>query len=91
MLGAELVGAELALGLGLIDELAEPEDVLESALDAARRLAALPAGTYETVKMQLRAPALALMREALERDPLADGWLSDETADAAAGVLDKRN
>jgi enoyl-CoA hydratase len=91
MLGAELVGAELALGLGLLDELAEPEDVLESALEAASRLAALPAGTYETVKLQLRAPALALMREALERDPLAAGWLSDETADAAAAVLDHKS
>lgn len=89
MLGAELIGAELALGLGVIDELAEPDAVFERALEAARRLAALPAGTYETVKLQLRAPALALMREALERDPLADGWLSDETAGAAAGVLDR--
>jgi enoyl-CoA hydratase len=89
VLGAELVGAEAALGLGLVDELAEPEDVLEGGLDAARRLAALPAGTYETVKLQLRAPALALMREAVERDPLAAGWLSDETASAAAAALER--
>jgi hypothetical protein len=29
------------------------------------------------------------MREALERDPLAAGWLSDETESAAAAVLDR--
>lgn len=89
VLGAELVGAELALGLGLIDELAEPEDVLAGALEVAGRLAALPAATYATVKAQLRAPALALMRAALERDPLTDGWLSDETSGAAAAALDR--
>ncbi|MDX6581876.1 MAG: enoyl-CoA hydratase [Solirubrobacterales bacterium] len=87
VLGAELVGGEAALELGLVDELAE--DVLEAALGVARRLAALPAGTYETVKSQLRAPQLAQMREALERDPLTDGWLSDESAAAAAAVLDR--
>ena len=87
MLGAELVGAEAALELGLIDELAEPEDVLAAALEVAGRLAGLPAATYATVKAQLRAPALAAMHAALEHDPLTDGWLSEETAGAAAAVL----
>ena len=53
--------------------------MLEARWRRPARLAALPAATYATVKAQLRAPALAQMRAALERDPLADGWLSDET------------
>ncbi|HEY8000547.1 MAG TPA: enoyl-CoA hydratase/isomerase family protein [Solirubrobacterales bacterium] len=87
VLGGELVGADAALALGLVDELAEPEDVLAAALEVAGRLAALPAATYAAVKAQLRAPALAAMREALEHDPLTAGWLSDQTAGAAAAVL----
>ncbi len=86
VLGADLVDGAAALELGVVDELAD--DTLERALEVAAELAALPAGTYETVKLQLREPALALMREALESDPLARGWLSDETAGAAAAVLD---
>jgi enoyl-CoA hydratase/carnithine racemase len=85
VLGAELVDGAAALGLGLVDELAE--DTVERALEVARELAALPAATYERVKLQLREPALVEMREALERDPLAKGWLSGETAGAAAAVL----
>lgn len=87
VLGAELIEADQALALGLLDELTEPGEVLDRALEAARRLAALPAGTYSTVKAQLRAPALAAIATALERDPLAQGWLSEETGEAAAGVL----
>ncbi len=87
VLGADLVDGEAALELGLVDELAE--DTLERALAVARELASLPAETYETVKLQLREPALVLMRQALERDPLADGWLTDEATDAAAAVLDR--
>ena len=87
VLGAELVGARDALRLGLVDEIAEPDEVLGEALAAARRLAALPPATYSTVKAQLRAPALEAMRAALEHDPLAQGWLTEEAGDAAAEVL----
>ncbi len=89
VLEAELVGADAALALGLIDEMAEADDVLPAALEVAGRLAALPGETYARVKAQLRAPALAEMRAAVEGDPLAGAWLSGETAGAAAGVLRK--
>jgi enoyl-CoA hydratase len=87
VLGAELIDGQAALELGLVDELAE--DTVGRALEVAAELASLPASTYGTVKLQLREPALAAMRQALERDPLARGWLSDETAGAAAAVLDR--
>jgi enoyl-CoA hydratase len=89
VLGAELVDAEAALQLGLVDELTEPDRVLDRALEEARRLAELPAGSYGQVKLQLREPTLAVMREALERDPLAAGWITDEAEGAAAAVLDR--
>ena len=89
-LGAELAGADAALGFGLVDEVAEPDDVAAAALAAARRLAELPGETYARVKAQLREPALATMRAGLEHDPLADGWLSAESADAASSTLERR-
>lgn len=89
VLEAELIGAAAAAELGLVDELAEPDDVLDGALEVAARLAALPAETYKTVKMQLRAPELTEMRAALEHDPLADGWLSGETEGAARTALER--
>jgi enoyl-CoA hydratase len=87
VLGGELVDGETALGLGLVDELADPSDVLERALAVARELAELPAATYETVKAQLRGPELDAMRTGVEADPLARGWLGDETATAARAAL----
>lgn len=90
VLGAELVDAEEALSHGLVDQLAEPDAVVEAALGVAERFAELPAATYATVKAQLRAPALARLRAAVEHDPLADGWLSGETAGAAAATLERR-
>jgi enoyl-CoA hydratase/carnithine racemase len=91
VLGAALIDAATALELGVVDELAEPEAVLERSLEVARELAALPTRTYELVKSQLRGATLAAMREAAEGDPLAGGWLSDETAEAARRVLEDRS
>jgi len=47
-----------ALARGLVDELAEPDDLLERALAAARSLADIPAATFELSKRQLRRPTL---------------------------------
>lgn len=89
LLRADLVDAETALSLGLVDELAEPAAVFERSFELAREFAALPAQTYAEVKQQLRGPTVAEMREASARDPLAAGWFSDETPDAARGVLER--
>jgi enoyl-CoA hydratase len=88
VLGGELIDADAALALGLVDELADSEAVLGRALAVARELAALPAATYATVKGQLRGADLEAIRTGIERDPLARGWLSDETADAARAALE---
>jgi len=88
VLGGELVDADTALELGLVDELADQDDVLDRSLAVARDLAALPPSTYESVKGQLRGPDLDAMRAGSEDDPLAQGWLGDETADAARAALE---
>jgi hypothetical protein len=42
---------------------------------------------YETVKRQLRGATLDRIAAAAATDPLADAWLGDDTADAAAATL----
>lgn len=89
VLGGELIDAQRALELGALDELRDAEAVVPRSLEVARELAALPSGTYQTVKAQLRGEALTAMRSAAETDPLAAGWLSAETGDAARAALDR--
>jgi enoyl-CoA hydratase len=89
VLRAELVDHDAALELGLVDELAPGEQVLERALEVATELAALPGSGYGLMKRQLREPTIAAMERAIAGgdDPLLRAWLIDETTDAAAGVL----
>ena len=86
-LQADLVGPQRALELGLVDELAEPDQVLDRALEVANELAALPRDAYTRVKRQVRARTLAEL-ERIDEDPLLDGWLTDETSGASRAVLE---
>ena len=87
VLGAGLIGPERALELGVVDEIAAPEEVEARALEIAGGLAALPRQAYERVKRQLRGPAIAEIEAAVESDPMLSGWISDEAAAAAAEIL----
>jgi enoyl-CoA hydratase len=90
VLSGRLVDPEEALRLGLVDELAEPGDVLDRALAVARERAALPAGAYGRIKRQLRGAFLDWAERVVaeEDEPLLDaGWTSGETAQAAASTL----
>jgi enoyl-CoA hydratase/carnithine racemase len=89
VLRGELFDAPGARDRGLLDEVVEPDAVLDRALEIAGELAALPAQTYAYIKAQLRAPVIAEARRVLEggSDPLAGAWVGGETAGAAAAVL----
>jgi enoyl-CoA hydratase len=86
---AELFDPPAALEMGLVDELAQPGDVVARALAVGEELAALPRAAYAIVKHQLRGEVMAVMQRVLAGDdPLARaGWLSGETAGAAAATL----
>jgi len=88
-LGAELVEQPRALELGLLDEIVEPERVLDRALEVAEGYAALPGGAYARVKDQVRGDTVRSLRAALDAgaDPMLSGWLGEETAQASAGIL----
>jgi enoyl-CoA hydratase/carnithine racemase len=84
-LRAHLVDPDEALSLGLVDELAAPEDVLERALVVAGEMAELPAKAYWDTKRELRGEAIARITRVLEEgDPVIDSWL--ESGDRTAGV-----
>lgn len=78
-----------ALARGVLDELTPRESLLERALDVAGDLASMPRDAYGRIKRQLRSPTLAHIEEIVARDadPLLHGWLTPETARAAASLL----
>jgi len=62
MVGGVTYDAEAAREFGLVDEVAAPEELLDRAVAAAQRLAAIHPATFSLTKAQLRAPALERMR-----------------------------
>jgi len=62
MIGGGTYDADEALRFGLVDEVAAPQQLLERAIAAAQRLAAIHPTTFSLTKAQLRAPALERMR-----------------------------
>lgn len=89
-LGAGLVDMRHGLELGLIDELVEPDALLDRALEVAGELAALPRSAYPRVKEQLRGETVAALRAQLERgDPILAGWLGEEAGAASAAILNR--
>src|SRR4051812_9115898 len=88
VLEADLIDPQRAHELGVVDELAEPGDVLDRAFAIAAERAALPRDAYERVKRQLREATVREIQEAVQADPMLAGWLSGESAGAAAGILE---
>ncbi|MDY7103261.1 MAG: enoyl-CoA hydratase/isomerase family protein [Actinomycetota bacterium] len=89
MLDATLVGTDEALALGLVDELAEPDDVLSRATAVAERRAAIPAAAYALTKRQLSAPVLATARDGATISDVTGVWTSDETTDAIRAFVER--
>ena len=73
--------AEEAFRVGLIDEIAEPDALLDRALEVAGKLGAMPSARFGLTKLQLRAPSLdRIQRQAPHIDPeVLTGWKAPET------------
>jgi len=85
------VGAEDAQRAGIVDEVVEPEGLLDAALESAQRLGSLTPEGFRLAKLQLRGPALDLA-DRLSRDREADvvrAWSSAETAESIRGYLER--
>lgn len=77
VLNAELLAPEQALAVGLIDQVTEPDKLLDEALAVAERLARISPEVYAFTKRQLQAPA----RERIEALSVAE----DEASTALWG------
>jgi enoyl-CoA hydratase len=87
-LRAHLVEPEEALRLGLVDELAGPDEVLERACDVAQQMAQFGGESYARTKLELRGDTLQRIQEAVDAgDPLLEAWLDEDNPHAAASVL----
>ncbi|WP_457004358.1 enoyl-CoA hydratase/isomerase family protein [Geodermatophilus sp. SYSU D00814] len=94
LLGAQTADRERALALGVVDELAEPGELLPRAVGLAAELAGRSPRSYRLTKAALHRPADAAI-EATSGDDAAvvAGWTSDDTRqriEAALAALARR-
>jgi enoyl-CoA hydratase len=89
ILHGETLVPEDALAMGLVHELAPREAVLERALIAAGKLAAIPAGTFAITKRQLRRSALAAIDGAALDAEIAELWDGQPARSAIAAYAER--
>ena len=79
-----------ALAKGFVDEVVGPDALMERSLEIAKRLAAIPARSFEVMKKLLRAPTIdRIARYGAEHDAHArEGWTSDEVQQAISEFLE---
>jgi enoyl-CoA hydratase/carnithine racemase len=86
-----LVSAAEALRIGLVDELAPPEQVVERAVAWCQALLALPPRAMAVTRARARADLTALFEEEtqVEIDGVLDDWFSEETQRVLGEVVEK--
>ncbi len=89
LLSGEIIDAEAALAIGIVDEIAATEDLMSRAIDAAGDFMAIPKATYAKVKTQMRTPVLEQIDRAVAEnsDPAREAWFADETPAAMAATI----
>ncbi len=92
MILAEKIDAATAETWGLADALAPDGGALASALEMAKKIAALPPVHVRMIKTQINAAAQALSHavSALDRDQFALSQLSEDHAESLAAFFEKR-
>ncbi len=86
-----LLGPAEAHAVGLVEELAAPEEVLDRGIEAANRLASIPNHAFAFTKNQLRGPALAQMEAEIpiQDEQALEMWSLPETLATIRGFLEK--
>lgn len=89
MLTGRPISAQKAMGIGFIDEVVATDEIMQRAEAAARDLTGTGPKAYATIKLQARAPALAIIDEAIanKSDPVRPGWFTDETRAAMKAMI----
>ena len=80
-----------ALALGLIDEVVDPDALLDRALATAERLASVPADTFAITKREIRRPAMDRIRSLAQTtaQEVQAQWLEPRTLDRIRAYLDR--
>jgi enoyl-CoA hydratase len=88
VLFGENMTAKAALERGVLDESAPADRLIERAIAKALHACRLPSIGFAKVKRQLRSGVLERIDAAITgNEPLLEGWLSQETIQAAVSVL----
>lgn len=79
-----------ALAKGFLDEVVEPDTLMDRSIEIAKRLAAIPPRSFEIMKKLLRAPTMdRIARYGAEHDAQArEGWTSEEVQQAISKFLE---
>src|SRR5262249_32413381 len=91
MIGGATYAAEEAHEIGLVDEVAAPAELLDRAVAAAQRLAAIYPATFSLTKSQLRAPALERMRAGQDQvgQLVEEVWTTPEAMQRIRAYVDR--
>jgi enoyl-CoA hydratase len=83
------MGPEESAHHGVLDELAEPGEVMTLARRTAQEFASMPNSAYSRQKRQVRAEVIERVERVIAEgsDPALEGWIPPEAADSAADVL----
>lgn len=89
VLSTRTMTAAEAATVGLVDRVVAPDELMDSALHEAERLARIPEQTFALTKTQLRREAIGRMdaTEPIDRAQLLDTWTSAEARTAIAAFL----
>ena len=81
--------AEEAVGLGLADELVEPPNLLDRAVEKAEKLGAIESQIFQLSKKQIRQPVLERIRDtqSIFETSVQDVWGAPETLEAIRGYV----
>lgn len=85
-----LVTPDEALAIGLVDEIVAPDQLMERALKIARRLASIPARTFQLTKRSLREPFAERARRAGSLDDAGmAAWASPDVRESVRRFIER--
>jgi len=90
VLTGRTVGPEEALAIGMLDAVAEPDELLDTALERAAQLARIPRSTFAHTREQLRGETRRRIAAGADADRRTRAlWHSDEIRGAVRGYLEQ--
>ncbi len=85
----ELIPVEDALGVGLLDELAEPDRLLEQAHAMAQKLGRLPPAAMNRTRLRARARLVEALDPEADARLAAELWFSQETQAGLRALVER--